>query len=59
MLRCYEVRGCPASFYLRCPAYEQNKNCWEVPNLPCCKRNDKSRCKQCSIYQKAFEEEKK
>lgn len=51
MKRCYDIRGCPASHYLRCPAYKTDKNCWEVPNLPCCKRNDKERCKDCSIYQ--------
>lgn len=51
MKRCYDIRGCPASHYLRCSAYQIGKNCWEEPNIPCCKRNEKERCKDCSIYQ--------
>jgi hypothetical protein len=48
--RCYEVRGCSASFYLKCPAYEKGKDCWNVTNLPCCKRNNKDRCKDCTVF---------
>ncbi|MEW6607238.1 MAG: hypothetical protein AB1414_07245 [bacterium] len=53
MKRCYEIRGCPASHYLNCQAYQQGSNCWEILNVPCCKRNDKDRCLQCPIYQSA------
>ncbi|MDI6782170.1 MAG: hypothetical protein QME49_08730 [bacterium] len=54
MKKCYDVRGCPASHYLRCAAYASGKDCWEVPDIPCCKRNDKERCKECNIYQGVF-----
>ncbi|MDI6735846.1 MAG: hypothetical protein QME42_06590 [bacterium] len=51
MKRCFEIRGCPASHYLNCVAYRNGLNCWETPQIPCCKRNDKERCPQCPIYQ--------
>lgn len=47
---CRELRGCPASMYFNCPAYAMGKNCWEVSDVPCCRRNDKIRCETCSLY---------
>lgn len=56
MTRCcdFDVGGCTASFYLSCVAYKEGKNCWEVEvSIPCCKRNNKERCRDCNTYQKA------
>ncbi|MDI6703185.1 MAG: hypothetical protein QME40_00655 [bacterium] len=55
MKRCYEIQTCPASHYLRCPAYKTGKDCWETTDLPCCKRNNKDRCNDCYVYIKAKE----
>lgn len=54
MTVCCDIRGCPGSQYINCAAYKTGKNCWEVLDVPCCKRNDKGRCKECSIYLKAM-----
>lgn len=50
MQKCDEIRGCPASYYMNCQAYQSGKNCWEVLDIPCCKQKDKNRCKECDIY---------
>lgn len=57
MNRCsdYALKGCPASQYLICEAYKNEKNCWETQGVPCCKRDDKERCKECEVYKKAQE----
>ncbi|MDI6786080.1 MAG: hypothetical protein QMD92_05155 [bacterium] len=57
MLKCLDVKGCSAGYYLKCPAFKAGKSCWEVPNVPCCKRNDFERCKECSVYIRACKEE--
>lgn len=56
MAHCYdiEIKGCPASHYLSCPAYSRGLNCWEVENVPCCRRNDKIRCYSCKVYLKVL-----
>jgi len=50
----YDVKGCPASQYLICEAYKNGKNCWETQGVPCCKRDNKERCKECEVYKKAL-----
>lgn len=57
MKRCIEVHGCPASHYLICKAYKEGKSCWEVPGVPCCKRDNKDRCPDCSVYIDASKDE--
>ncbi|HAW60059.1 MAG TPA: hypothetical protein DCW86_01130 [Actinobacteria bacterium] len=47
---CREMKGCPASQYFICPAFSAGKNCWEIPNVPCCRRNDKTRCRSCTLF---------
>lgn len=47
------IRGCPASFYLSCPAYKENKNCWEVENKPCCSAQNLTKCRACPVFTKA------
>jgi hypothetical protein len=50
--RDYKVRGCPASFYLSCPAYRSSKNCWEVQKKPCCPAENLSKCVACAVFAK-------
>ncbi|MDO8885499.1 hypothetical protein [Candidatus Oleimmundimicrobium sp.] len=50
MNECRDLLGCPASMYFNCPAYLMDKNCWEVSDVQCCRRNDKTRCQACSVY---------
>lgn len=57
MLKCLDVKGCSAGYYLKCPAFKIEKSCWEVSNVPCCKRNDIERCKICPVYIRACEGE--
>lgn len=45
-----KFHGCPASFYLRCHAYANGLNCWEVPCKPCCSVTDLSICRECKVY---------
>ena len=45
---CWEIKGCPASFYLNCKAYAKKKNCWEVKDGCLCHLNES--CEKCSIY---------
>jgi|GEM_PF-852381 len=46
----YNVKGCPASYYLNCPAYLSNVNCWEVSKRPCCDKHSRSACMNCPVY---------
>lgn len=34
----------------QCPAVAQGISCWSVNGAACCRRNDKLRCLQCTIY---------
>ncbi|MBU0600325.1 hypothetical protein KKB54_03250 [bacterium] len=57
ILKCLDVKGCSAGYYLKCPAYKIEKSCWEVPAVPCCKRNNKERCVPCPVYLRAGQKE--
>jgi len=46
----YNVKGCSASFYLECPAYLADRNCWEVAKRPCCAQPDRTACRSCQVY---------
>jgi hypothetical protein len=48
----HRVRGCPASFYLSCPAYLNGKNCWEVAEKPCCGDGNLTKCGLCPTFTK-------
>ena len=48
----YRIHGCPASYYLNCPAHRAGVNCWEIPKKPCCKVTDLSRCSDCEVYRR-------
>lgn len=46
----YSIKGCPASAYLDCPAYQQNKNCWEYEgSKQCCKATTAEECGSCPV----------
>ncbi|MDD5090130.1 MAG: hypothetical protein PHQ23_04360 [Candidatus Wallbacteria bacterium] len=49
-IHCWDIHVCPAAEYLSCEAYKSGKNCWEVREKPCCKRNDFARCLTCPVY---------
>ncbi|MEW6618583.1 MAG: hypothetical protein AB1422_14665 [bacterium] len=52
MNKCFNIKGCPASFYLMCEAYRQSKNCFEVKNPACCHNHTLQECKKCPFYLK-------
>ena len=49
----YRVKGCPASFYMSCPAYLSGKNCWEVKDKHCCDTQNPSKCSACVVHSRA------
>ena len=50
----YSIKGCPASSYLDCPAYQQHKNCWELEGeKPCCKMVSIGECRSCPVQSAA------
>jgi len=46
----YRIKGCPASYYLNCPAYAAGRNCWEVNDKPCCSKRAPADCHGCEVY---------
>ena len=48
----YNVKGCPASYYLKCSAYAEGMNCWEVTRVPCCAKSMLSECRDCEVYRR-------
>jgi hypothetical protein len=48
----YNVKGCPASYYLNCPAYLSGTNCWEVKEKPCCAQGNLRACSGCEVYRR-------
>ncbi len=52
MNHCAKIRGCPASQYLRCEAWLEGLECWEISAPRCA--NDLRLCMQygCPVYDK-------
>jgi hypothetical protein len=50
----YQVKGCPASYYLTCRAFVEGKNCWEVPGVPCCAKSAHPECQDCQVFKQAM-----
>ncbi len=48
----YSVKGCPASYYLKCRAYAEGLNCWDLVSVPCCSKANLTECRDCEIYKK-------
>lgn len=46
----YKIKGCPASYYLKCQAYEAGLNCWDLLNVPCCSKETLTECRHCEVY---------
>lgn len=45
---CWELKGCPASHYLSCAAYEKKEPCWEIKKGCLCQAY--SACNFCQIF---------
>lgn len=50
MQDCWDLKGCPASHYLKCQAYERNISCWVIKEGCLCQAHES--CEDCAIYQK-------
>ncbi|HAW60361.1 MAG TPA: hypothetical protein DCW86_02675 [Actinobacteria bacterium] len=48
MKNCWNLKGCPASYYLNCAAYEKRVSCWEIKEGCLCRVHE--RCEDCPIY---------
>ncbi len=55
MRNCWEIKACPASHYMECGAYSQNKNCWDVKEGCICASY--RGCEECPIYQEHASEQ--
>jgi hypothetical protein len=49
-LKCWKIKGCPSEFYLECPAWALDKNCWEVPGTRCKESHLNNECIKCEVY---------
>ncbi len=54
MRNCWEIKGCPASHYIRCSAYTQKVDCWQLEDGCLCASFDG--CKDCIIYKEHLSE---
>lgn len=54
MKSCWELKGCPASHYIECPAYGRQASCWEIKQGCLCRSG--VGCDGCSIYTKHLED---
>lgn len=45
---CWEIKGCPASFYLNCKAYAERVSCWKIKDGCMCLSDEN--CDKCSVY---------
>lgn len=46
---CYAINE-DCSKDVGCPSFCSGVPCWSTNDVPCCRRNDKSRCIYCSVY---------
>lgn len=49
MEKCWDLKGCPASHYLKCQAYARDISCWIIKEGCLC--NTQQVCGDCPIYQ--------
>ncbi len=54
MQNCWDLKGCPASHYIKCPAYERRIDCWEIKQGCLC--HVYPNCESCPIFIKHKEE---
>lgn len=57
MSNCWELKGCPASFYMNCPAFAEKVSCWGLGSGCCCTGARTLKCADCVIYQRHRQEE--
>jgi len=50
MYKCWDIKGCPASHYLNCEAYNTQTSCWDLKKGCLCQVF--FLCTECPIYQK-------
>jgi hypothetical protein len=48
MRKCWQIKGCPASHYVHCPAYVKDVDCWEIKQGCLC--TEFKDCSECLIY---------
>ncbi len=47
---CVEINDACNKESSDCPSVSLGASCWATSDVPCCRRNDKSRCVYCSVY---------
>lgn len=52
--RCWDIKICPASYYMNCKAYEKKVDCWEIKDGCLCHYYPS--CEECEIYQEHLKE---
>jgi len=50
MRNCWDLKGCPASHYANCTAYQKGVNCWDIKKGCLC--HAYRECDDCPIYLK-------
>ncbi len=50
MKKCFELKGCPVSHYMNCPAFKEGVNCWEISKGCLC--HNYPDCNVCPLYEK-------
>lgn len=54
MRPCWDIKGCPASHYLKCHAFECKISCWELKEGCLC--STFLECRLCPVFQTHDEE---
>lgn len=49
-MNCWDIKGCPASHYMNCEAYERRVSCWVIKKGCLCRSY--SSCGDCMIYER-------
>jgi len=49
-INCWDIKNCPASYYLKCAAYVKKQSCWDIRDGCLCHTYDS--CEKCSIFKK-------
>lgn len=51
---CWDLKGCPASYYTECSAYKKKVSCWEIKEGCLCRSYQD--CHECPIFIKHQEQ---
>lgn len=55
---CWNIKGCPASHYIKCEAYRRRVDCWALSDRRGCLCHLFETCDPCPIYRKHLESNK-